>query len=104
MEFANEYTVLKESKKIGCKNLLMLDAVLINNCYIALRLEKYEMTLREYLHYNRNSDELNEILLATIQGIRELHELGFVHRDLKPENIMVSLAPISVAVIDFNRV
>ena len=70
---------------------------------ITMRLEKYEMTLREYLYYNRNPAKLNEILLDMIEGVRELHDMGYVHRDLKPENVMVSLAPIRVAVIDFNR-
>ena len=61
------------------------------------------MNLREYLHYHRNPTELNDIILAMIEGVRELHDLGFVHRDLKPDNVLVNLAPIKVCVIDFNR-
>lgn len=38
-----------------------------------------------------------------VEGVRELHEMGYVHRDLKPENVMISFEPLRATVIDFNR-
>lgn len=103
MEFANEYTILKESKKRQFTNLLHLDGLLLSLDFMALRVPKYEMTLREYIYDRRNAIELKDILLSMIEGVRELHDTGFIHRDLKPDNVMVSFAPLKVAVIDFNR-
>ena len=37
------------------------------------------------------------------EGIKELHSMGYVHRDLKPDNVVVSLRPLSVKLIDFER-
>ena len=34
-----------------------------------MRLEKYEMTLRDYLYHHRNPMELNDILLSMIEGV-----------------------------------
>ena len=39
-----------------------------------------------------------------IEGIQQLHKLGYVNRDLKPDNVALSLDPLDVRVIDFNRV
>ena len=36
-------------------------------------------------------------------GLKELHEMGYVHRDLKPENIVLNVQPTVVRIIDFNR-
>lgn len=46
---------------------------------------------------------MNEIILRIIDGVEELHNLGFVHRDLKPDNVMMNLNPLEVRVIDFDR-
>ena len=83
--------------------MLKLDGVILSYGFIALRLKKYEMTLRDYLYHNRYPDDLNDILSDMIKGVKELHELGYVHRDLKPENVMINLCPLEVVVIDFNR-
>jgi hypothetical protein len=41
--------VLSEAKKRNCKNLLQLDAVVLAYGYVALRMKKYEMDMRDYL-------------------------------------------------------
>jgi eukaryotic-like serine/threonine-protein kinase len=38
-----------------------------------------------------------------LNGVSELHTLGYVHRDLKPDNVVLNRDPLEVAVIDFNR-
>lgn len=77
--------------------------MLLSGSYLALRMKKYEMTLREYLCEHRNPDELKQILFSMIEGVRQLHQMGYVHRDLKPENVMINFSPIHTTVIDFNR-
>jgi len=62
------------------------------------------MDLRKYLNKHRDYRELQRILLQVLDGLKELHSLGFVHRDLKPENIVLNLGkPTKVALIDFDR-
>lgn len=61
------------------------------------------MTLREYLDEHRDPDQLREIFVNILNGVSELHTLGYVHRDLKPDNVVLNRAPLEVAVIDFNR-
>ena len=34
------------------------------------------------------------MLICIANGIKELHEMGYVHRDLKPENIVLTLKPL----------
>lgn len=103
MEFAAEYSILKESKRLNNKNLLQLDGTVIGREFIALRLKKYEMDFRHYLTNSRNPQELNIIFELILEGVRELHKMGYVHRDLKPDNILISFNPFEVVVIDFNR-
>lgn len=38
-----------------------------------------------------------------IEGLKELHSLGYIHKDLKPENIVLNLDPLEVKLIDFDR-
>ena len=41
-------------------------------------------------------------MLLVIEGVKELHELGYIHRDLKPDNIVLNLDPLEVRLIDFD--
>lgn len=61
------------------------------------------MTLREYLDDFRDPAELRAIFINIINGVSELHDLGYVHRDLKPDNVVLNRDPLEIAVIDFNR-
>jgi serine/threonine protein kinase len=61
------------------------------------------MDYRDYLEEHRDPRHLCKILMMVLEGLQELHELGYVHRDLKPENIALTLRPLNVAVIDFDR-
>ena len=66
-------------------------------------MKEYEMSFRDYLEEHREPRHLVKILLMVIEGLNELHELGFAHRDLKPENIALTLKPLHEAVIDYDR-
>jgi serine/threonine protein kinase len=45
---------------------------------------------------------LKKIFAEIINGVDELHSIGYVHRDLKPENIVLNLEPLEVKIIDFD--
>ena len=42
-------------------------------------------------------------MIEVLNGIEQLHNLGYVHRDIKPENIVMNLNPFEVKLIDFDR-
>jgi serine/threonine protein kinase len=99
----NEYNITKMIAEKQCKYLIPLIACYLGKDHIALKLEKLKMDLRNYLHYSRDPEELNSILIDTILSLQELHDLGYVHRDLKPDNIVLSSKPYKAKIIDFNR-
>jgi serine/threonine protein kinase len=63
----------------------------------------FETDFRDYLWKERDPRQLARILIQVGQGLKELHNLGYVHRDLKPENIVLNLKPLEVRLIDFGR-
>jgi len=99
----NEYIVTKKAAEDKCKNLVSLVAAYISHDHIALKFKRYDMNLREYLDDYRDPLQLSEIFVNIINGVKELHEMGFIHRDLKPDNVVLSRDPFQLVVIDFNR-
>ena len=82
---------------------MALDRFLLGTDHLALTMEKYEMTYREYLRSHKDTRWLSKILIDVAKGLKELNGICYVHRDLKPENIVVNLRPLQVKIIDFNR-
>ena len=91
-----------QAKEQDLKNLIHLLHYAKGADHIALIFPKIQMDLRKYLTKQRDPEILPAILIQIIDGIDQLHKLGFTHRDLKPENIVLNLDPLEVRLIDFN--
>ena len=62
------------------------------------------MDFKTYLSKHRDTRKIKEIMLETVKGVKQLHDLAFVHRDLTPANVVVTFErPIKVALINFRR-
>lgn len=59
------------------------------------------MSLRDYLNDHLDTLVLPQILSQVIDGLDQLHTMGWVHRDLIPDNIVLSLDPLEVRLSDF---
>ena len=69
---------------------------------LCLVFKKYSMDFRDYLRLHRDPLILPLILQQIVEGLIQLHSLGYVHRDLKPENILLNLDPLEVRINDFS--
>lgn len=103
MDLYNEWIIMKEAARKDCKHIVHLTSAEIGIDHVLIRMPKIEMSYREYLWNHRSFKDLPTILTHIAQGLKELHDLGYVHRDLKPENVMVSFRPLKAILIDFNR-
>ena len=61
------------------------------------------MNLEEYLHDHRDSTSLTLIMEQVVNGVSELHSLGYAHRALDPTHVMLNLNPLDVRVINFTK-
>ena len=61
------------------------------------------MNLEDYLYDHRDPSQLPLILEQVLNGVNELHTLGYAHRALNPTHVMLNLNPLDVRVINFTR-
>jgi serine/threonine protein kinase len=94
---------MKKAVECNLFHLMRLHELQLGPDHVILKMEKFEMSYREYLRRHRDPRQIRLILDQVAHGLKELHSIGYVHRDLKPENIVISLKPLAVRVIDFNR-
>ena len=99
----NEIAVLKSAQKQDLLHIAKLEGIFLGSNHLALQMKKYDMDLREYLEKHRDVRYLTKIFTQVIEGLAELHNLGYVHRDLKPDNVVLTLRPLNCAIIDFER-
>jgi len=61
-------------------------------------------TLEDYLEKNKNrqftQDEILSIMMPIIEGLKEVHKIGYLHRDIAPDNIFLRKNSLPV-LIDF---
>ena len=52
-------------------------------------------------HGTLTQSQLRNVLLPIVEGLREVHEAGFLHRDIKPSNIFIRRSDESPVLLDF---
>ena len=52
-------------------------------------------------HGTLTESQLRGVLLPIVEGLREVHEAGFLHRDIKPSNIFIRRSDESPVLLDF---
>ena len=103
IDFMNKYSVMKQAYVKQLSNVIQLSEVRLGFGHASLYMPTYQMDFRRYLRVERDARKLGKILMLVANGLKELHELGYVHRDMKPENIVLNLQPTVVRIVDFNR-
>jgi len=60
------------------------------------------ITLEDFLnkHKNLSQEDIIDIIMPILEGLKEIHNANFLHRDLKPENILLA-NEINPVLIDF---
>lgn len=80
-----------------------MESILKGDDYLCMTMKRFPMNYRQYLDSHRDPIQIPLILAQIVQGLEQVHELGFIHRDLRPENIVLSLDPLEVRIIDFTE-
>ena len=99
--FLNEATTLA---KFAHRNLVRVRDYFEANqtAYIVMDYEEGESLDRLLAeHGTLNESQLRRILLPIVEGLREVHQAGFLHRDIKPSNIFVRRSDESPVLLDF---
>jgi len=84
-------------------NIVHLEKTVKLKQHIGVSMPKYEMTFQTYLYDWAIGSEIKDILIQIVEGLEQLHHLGWVHRDLKPSNIVLNRSPLKAVLIDFNH-
>ena len=72
-----------------CPNIIKIYGSLFERDKLYMVMDVYKYTLRDVINRNNSVDELLNIILQIVNGIKYIHSLGIIHRDLKPENILL---------------
>ena len=73
-----------------------------STAYIVMDYEEGESLDRLLARHGTLSErQLRRILLPIVEGLREIHEAGYLHRDIKPSNVYVRRSDESPVLLDF---
>lgn len=73
--------------------------------YLCIKMEYCSMTLSYFLRNENGHDIIKkkDYICQIIEGIKYLHDNGYIHRDLKPENILINFKD-QIKISDFGLV
>jgi serine/threonine protein kinase len=103
LQMQREFQVSQLARQCRLQNVLGFRQAYLGYNHVAFEYKLYQYDLREYLRIKRDHRQLPSIFTQIAKGIEELHRWGIIHRDLKPDNVVVSLRPLKVKIIDFDR-
>ena len=101
LELLNGYLVTKNANEHGLKKIMQLEQIASGDDHLCLVYSQYEMTLSEYRSTHYDPRALPMIFAQVIQGVEELHSLGFIRRALTPDHIVLNRDPLDVRLISF---
>lgn len=71
------------------------------NNYTSLTMEKIQgITFREFLKYKHNIYVKYMVVLQLVEGLKNIHKMGYCHKDFHDENIIIT-DNYNVKIIDF---
>lgn len=93
---------LKDKPYIGRIKEVIYD----EDAVIGLTMDRYEMTLKDYLHQHThqrlNAEQRMHIVLQMLESINISHQAGIAHRDLSTVNFMMN-SDASLYLIDYGK-
>lgn len=109
LERNNSEKVLKRFKnetffcmKYSHKNIVpILDYGTVGQEFIFYVMPLYKETLRDKIREKISYDDITEIFIGILDGLRFAHQKGAIHRDIKPENILFEADSMIPVIADF---
>src|SRR6478672_8803661 len=89
----NEQMISSYAGTMNLKNIMPLLSQVKGKDHVGFRFPLFQMNLEEYLEEHRDPLQLPLILDQVINGLSELHSLGYVHRTLDATHVMLNFAP-----------
>ena len=87
-------------------NVININELWVDSEYINICMGKAQTNLAKILAQSgdvQNEDTLKYYFLEIVNGLNEIHKLGFIHRDLKPSHILIQKGHIKISDLGLQR-
>lgn len=68
----------------------MMEELIYNQQSLALVFKQQAFNLRQAFRQEKVLEKMKDVLLAAWNGLKEMHELGYVHSSLDPSKIVMN--------------